>query len=135
MRIKAQLTANRSPTSEPLSYCGIARIRANHYTLSRVGSQSGYNVIYLWPGRFICIPYYVQGRSHVSSHLVSSHTFKLPHLHVLRPGPLISNKVQYYSTTVQYCTTAVLCDFTYDKGLLHVKAIRVIYQYLFSVPL
>ena len=37
VRINAQLTPDRSPTSEPFSYCDRARIGANHNTLSLRG--------------------------------------------------------------------------------------------------
>ena len=39
------------------------------------------------------------------------HIFKLPYLHVLRPGSLIRNKVQY-TTVLQ-----LMCDFACVKGL------------------
>ena len=45
------------------------------------------------------------------------HTFKLPHLHVLRPGSLIRNKVQHTAVL------QLLCDLICVKGLSQVTGI------------
>ena len=60
----------------------------------------------------------------------SKHTFKLPHLHVLRPGSLIRNKVQHAAVL------QLLCDFAYmPRGLIQVTATSFILVFICGGPL
>ena len=57
----------------------------------------------------------------------TGHPFKLPHLHVIRLGSLIKNKVQHIAVV------QLLCDFAYVKGLSQLTGTSIILVF-FSVP-